>query len=513
MQRTFPLNDPETFLWYDFETYGSDPATTRIAQCAAIRTDATCTQILEEQVWYCRAVPDFLPDPVACAVTGLTPPLVNARDDALTEPAFAAQLLRVLSQPGTCWVGYNNVRFDDACLRYLLHRNLLDPFAHENRLDTSRWDLLDVLRLAYAFRPEGIEWPSRTDDPEAPSFKLEDLAAANAIAQPRAHDARCDVLALIALANLVRTRQPRLFAYALGLRTPARVDALLSARAPREPLWLISPFVPASQGHLSPVVVLGKRPGRRNEWLTLDLREPVARFLETPLETLHAWRFCPEVSLPESAYRSPVRTISVKKTPMLANWAAIGATDPARFGLDLDAIQSQFAVAQRYRDALHEKAAALLARGEAEFIGQTRDPEIALYGEFPGGRDRSRLAAAWQAAPDSGPDATVLQELEAALASPTLRELAFRLRARWYPESLSDDDATRWTQLRCARVCHGAAGASLSRATFRERFAQAAAALSEERRAELASWETEASAGCDCEAVASAATAFPPVEA
>jgi exodeoxyribonuclease-1 len=507
------LNDPETFLWYDFETFGSDPATTRIAQCAAIRTDATASQILDEQVWYCRAVPDFLPDPIACAVTGLTPPLVNARDDALTEPAFAARLLRVLNQPGTCWVGYNNVRFDDACLRYLLHRNLLDPFAHENRPDTSRWDLLDVLRLAYAFRPEGIEWPTRADDPEAPSFKLEDLAAANAIAQPRAHDARSDVLALIALARLVRARQPRLFAYALDLRTPARVDALLSARAHREPLWLISPFVPASQGHLSPVVVLGKRPGRRNEWLALDLREPVARFLETPLETLHQWRFCPEVSLPESAYRPPVRTISVKKTPMLANWAAIGATDPARFALDLDAIQSQFAVAQRYRDELRDKVAALLAHGEAGFAEQTRDAEIALYGAFPSSRDRALLAAAWQAAPATGPDAAALQTLETALEQPTLRELAFRMRARWYPESLSDDDATRWAQLRCARVCHGAAGAPLARATFRDRFAQAAAALSKERRAELVAWEIEASAGCDCATTAAEATVFPPVDA
>src|SRR3546814_165182 len=81
------------------------------------------------------------------------------------------------------------------------------------------------MRRAHALRPEGIEGPRRDDG--ATSFRLEHLAAANGVREGEAHEALSDVRALIGIARRLRTAQPRLWDYALGLRDKRRVAALL----------------------------------------------------------------------------------------------------------------------------------------------------------------------------------------------------------------------------------------------------------------------------------------------
>ena len=113
----------------------------------------------------------------------------------MPESDFIRQVHAELSRPGTCGVGYNSIRFDDEVSRYTLYRNFYDPYAREWRDGTSRWDLIDVVRMTYALRPEGIEWP--LDEQGRPSFRLELLTAANGIEHAAAHDALSDVHATI----------------------------------------------------------------------------------------------------------------------------------------------------------------------------------------------------------------------------------------------------------------------------------------------------------------------------
>ena len=72
--------------------------------------------------------------------------------------------------------------FDDEVTRHLFWRNLIDPYAREWQNDCGRWDLLDVVRTAYALRPDGMEWPLNAEG--KPSFKLTDLSAASTGALP-----------------------------------------------------------------------------------------------------------------------------------------------------------------------------------------------------------------------------------------------------------------------------------------------------------------------------------------
>ncbi len=174
-----------TFLWHDFETFGTSPQKDLPCQFAAVRTDMDLN-IIGKPINIMSAIAnDYLPHPEACLVTGITPQ--QTIRDGSNEADFAAKIYQEMSTPNTCSVGFNSIRFDDEVSRYLFYRNFYDPYSREWRNGNSRWDIIDVARACYALRPDGIHWPLREDG--APSFKLEALTAANNIGHDNAHDA------------------------------------------------------------------------------------------------------------------------------------------------------------------------------------------------------------------------------------------------------------------------------------------------------------------------------------
>jgi exodeoxyribonuclease-1 len=143
-----------TFLWHDYETFGANTRRDRPAQFAAIRTDAELNEIGEPLMIYCQPANDYLPDPQSCLITGITPQL--CLEKGLPEREFANRIEAEFAQPGTIGVGYNTIRFDDEITRFMFWRNLIDPYAREWQNQCGRWDLLDVVRMTYALRPDGI---------------------------------------------------------------------------------------------------------------------------------------------------------------------------------------------------------------------------------------------------------------------------------------------------------------------------------------------------------------------
>ena len=168
---------PHTFLWHDYETFGANTRRDRPAQFAAIRTDAALNEIGDPLMLYCQPANDYLPDPQSCLITGITPQL--CLEKGVPEHAFANRIEAEFAQPGTIGVGYNTIRFDDEITRFMFWRNLIDPYAREWQNQCGRWDLLDVVRMTYALRPDGIAWPKKEDG--TPSFKLEHLSKANGL--------------------------------------------------------------------------------------------------------------------------------------------------------------------------------------------------------------------------------------------------------------------------------------------------------------------------------------------
>src|ERR1700744_3137298 len=144
-----------TFFFYDLETSGFNPRSARTMQFAGQRTDLKLKPVGKPVNLLIKLTPDILPDPDAILVTGITPQQTLA--DGLTEAEFLKFFYEEVVRPGTIFIGFNSVRFDDEFMRFLLYRNFYDPYEWQWKDGNSRWDLLDLVRMTRALRPDGIE--------------------------------------------------------------------------------------------------------------------------------------------------------------------------------------------------------------------------------------------------------------------------------------------------------------------------------------------------------------------
>jgi exodeoxyribonuclease-1 len=443
-----PSNSAHTFLWHDYETFGLSPRRDRPAQFAGIRTDAELSEVGEPVMIYCQPANDYLPDPASCLITGITPQQCLAR--GLPEHAFAAQIEQLLAQPGTIGVGYNTIRFDDEVTRFMFWRNLIDPYAREWQNDCGRWDLLDVVRMAYALRPEGIQWPLKEDG--KPSFKLEDLARANGLLHEAAHDALSDVRATIALARLIRSAQPKLFEFCLGLHKKDRVASELglpTSQQAAQPFLHVSGMFPAERGCLAVMWPLATHPTNKNELLAWDLAYDPGELALLDAATLRLRLFSKTAELPEGVQRLPLKSVHLNKSPMVVRkLQTLTPAMAAKWGVDMEAA---LAHAEKARDLPDMSAIwpEVFSRPEEA----TPDVDEDLYGGFVGNADRRRLNQLRALSPAE------LAHHRTGFDDDRLAELLFRYRARNFVETLTPEELQRWEAHRAERLLEGARGA------------------------------------------------------
>ena len=445
-----------TFYWHDYETFGATPRRDRPAQFAGIRTDAELNEIGTPLMLYCRPAPDYLPEPEACLITGITPQL--CLEKGVPEHEFARRIEAELAQPGTIGVGYNTIRFDDEVTRHLFWRNLIDPYAREWQNQCGRWDLLDVVRMCYALRPDGIVWPKKDDG--TPSFKLEDLCRANAIAHEAAHDALSDVRATIALARLVRQHNPRLFDFALSLHKKDRVAQELrlpTTQQTARPFLHVSGMFGTERGCLAVMWPLASHPTNKNELLAWDLAQDPSVLASLGADELRQRLFTRQADLPEGVTRLALKSVHLNKSPMVVgNLNTLTPALAERWGIDLAQAARHAEAARALPDmsALWAEAFARPAPAEAP------DVEQDLYGGFIGSEDRQRLNRLRTLAPAE------LAQSRMGFDDPRLPELVFRWRARNHPASLTPPEQQRWLAHCAARLLHGAGGGLTVQALF-----------------------------------------------
>ncbi|MCE5232979.1 MAG: exodeoxyribonuclease I [Mizugakiibacter sp.] len=427
----------QTFFWHDYETSGIDARRDRPQQFAGMRTTLELEPVGEPVSFFCRPPRDALPNPLAALVTGLVPQ--DLERDGVIEAEFAARVQEALGEPGTCGVGYNSLRFDDEFTRHLLYRNFFDPYEREWKDGNSRWDLIDLVRMCYALRPEGVEWPRRNDG--APSFQLEELARANRLEQRRAHDAASDVEALVALARLIRVRQPRLWDWSFALRRKQRAFELLDV-AGMTPLLHVSARYPASRGCLAVVAPLAMHPSQPNAVIVVDLDADPGTWLHLDPEEIADRLFTPRADLPEDVVRVPLKLVHANRSPALAPLSALKGVDTARLGLDLERCLAHGA-RLRAADGVAERVRRVFAQPEER---GAVDPELALYRGFAGDADR-RVCATVRATPPAE-----LGTRAFGFRDPRYAELLFRYRARNWPDTLDAGEAERWEAFRRERL-------------------------------------------------------------
>lgn len=433
----------DSFFWHDYETSGTDTRRDRPLQFAGVRTDADLNLIEEPMVIYARPADDLLPHPMACLITGITPQ--KALEEGYPEAEFIGLIHQQLARPGTCSVGYNSLRFDDEVTRNTLYRNFFDPYAREWQNGCSRWDIIDMLRLTRALRPDGINWPTYEDG--TPSLRLEDLTAANGIDHGQAHDALSDVLATIAVAKLVKQAQPKLYDYVLNNRTKQRVQAMLDTER-MKPVLHVSSKYPVGHGNLALVAPIVTQPGNPNATLVWDLRCDPQPLVDLTAEQLRQLLFTRHDQLPPDAPKIALKAVHANRCPILAPANMLSPEEAQRFEIDGDSCRRHLAMLRNEAGLIQKVQAIYDEQRDPE-----PDPDLAIYsGGFFSADDKKLMDKVRLA------DADTLATLDLPFQDPRLEEMLLRYKARNYPHTLSEEEGQRWEEYRSQKLLTGENG-------------------------------------------------------
>lgn len=460
-----------SIFWHDYETTGINPRCDRPLQVAGVRTDLDLNEIEAPVNLFCLPSDDILPHPAACLITGITPQQL-ARD-GLAEADFMTRVHAELARPGTCGAGYNTLRFDDEVTRYSLYRNFFDPYAREWQGGNSRWDLIDTVRTAYALRPEGIHWPEVDGKV---SLRLELLSAANGIDHGQAHEALSDVRATIALARLIRQKQPKLYDWLFALRSKQKV---LDQIRLLQPLVHISGRFSAARSYLGVVLPLGWHPKNRNALIVCDLHQDIAPLLTDDSEELRRRLYMRREEMPDGQLPVPLKLVHINRCPVVAPLSVLREEDQQRLGLDMSLLLQRSEQLKAARTQWENKLTSIYSAADFE---ASEDPEQQLYDGFFGDRDRRLCEQVRNADPQQ------LSGEHWMFDDPRLSELLFRYRARNFPATLNDHEQLQWRTFCQQRLSDESLGAPHTLPAFETALAEALVHADGAQRGLLESW-------------------------
>ena len=444
-----------SFFFYDLETSGFDARRARIMQFAGQRTDMELRPVGEPVNELIKLSPDILPDPDAILVTSITPQATLA--DGLTEVEFLKLFYEQVSIPGTIFVGYNSIRFDDEFMRFLNYRNFYDAYEWEWQDKRSRWDLLDVVRMTRALRPDGIKWPFASDG--KPANRLGLLTAVNKLDHVNAHDALSDVQATIALAGLLRDKQPKLFEYLLGIRDKREVAKLVQKRQP----FVYTSGKYAAEFEKTTVAVLLTEHPENQAALVYDLRyDPEPFFRMSVDELVSAWRYTKDPGV----IRLPVKTLKYNRCPAVAPLGVVNdEVIWQRLGLTVELVTKHLSALGKGQAEFVSKLLQALDRLDAERVkGQTSlvDNRLTvderLYDGFPSPGDKQTMSAV-RAAKPAGLD----EQFAANFQDERLKNLLPLYKARNYPTALSAEERADWESFCRQQLFDGGSSSRLAK--------------------------------------------------
>lgn len=415
----------DTFFWYDLETFGLNPSYDRIAQFAGRRTDMDLNPIGDPIILYCKLSADYIPDPAACLVTGITPQEVKIK--GLPESEFIEKINDIFSQSGTCVCGFNTLKFDDEFIRNALYRNFIDPYQREWKNGNSRWDIIDLVRACHDFRPQGINWPNPSAKGN-PVFKLTEMTAANNISQIGAHDAMVDVEATIAVARLIKHVQPKLFDYYLSLRSKAKVRDLLDTQVTPQPVLYTCANFTNPRGCTSMIVPITPHTKNENTIVCFDLSKDPSTVLSARTEDIYR--------------TNGVIKVATNKIPFLAKPNSLKAADYERLGIDYKLCM------QHYQEITENRTQYILkirANTTDEFEA-LEDPDFQIYSKFFSDYDKRLFSVIRDTPPEQR------MNLNLAFEDPRCSQMLWRHICRNYPLTLDDQNMARWKSFASARL-------------------------------------------------------------
>lgn len=463
-----------SFYFYDLETSGLNPRADRIMQFAGQRTDLYFRPIGQPANLLVQLADDTLPGPGAIMVTGITPQ--KTRAEGISERDFCRFIIEEVATPGTTIIGYNSVRFDDEFMRNTLWRNFYDAYEWQWKEQRSRWDLLDVVRMTRALRPEGITWPV-TDDGKATN-RLELITKLNGISHQHAHDALADVIALIEVTRLIKQKQPQLYDYLYKMRWKRSIKKMINLKDPQ-------PFVYSSGRYSSKfektTVAYPFAEAKNGNVLVFDLRynldELVAAEKDGTFAEKYGWkhRFTHHDSTNKSktatlskssdnsdqnfnqideiqdektktSYRTDyfpiVKTLQYNRCPAVAPIGVLDKNDGwQRIGLTREQIEQNIQALANYP----EFPSRMQAQEHSEYPAAA-DPESSLYSAFIPEDDLILCSAV------RNNGAEDLKNFCPNFQDERLPELLLHYKAKYFPEILDEAETESWQKYRAERL-------------------------------------------------------------
>lgn len=401
-------------------------------QFAGQRTDLNLKPMGDPENIHIRMTPDVLPDPDAVLLTGITPQATLT--EGITEAEFLKYFSEEIATPGTIFLGFNTVRFDDEFMRCLHYRNFYDAYEWQWQDGKSRWDILDVVRMTRALRPEGIEWPFDTSG--KPTNRLELLTALNKLSHEHAHDALSDVYATIEVARLVRNKQPKMFDFLCSMRDKRKVSDLVGAG---QPFVYTSGRFPSEFQKTAVVEKLFDHPKKQGA-LVYDLRLDPAQFKDMSVEQLvDAWKWKKDRA--EDDIKLPVKTLQYNKCPAVAPLGVLNDKAWERLGVSLGVVQKHRAALKAMPQLTKKIATALdiIEEGfQTTLLAQEKHVDGMLYDGFFGNQDKQSMRVVRAANSDE------LSDLNLHFQDKRLTEMLPLYKARNYPKSLTTEEREQW---------------------------------------------------------------------
>lgn len=428
------MNPQPSFYFYDLETSGINSKTARIMQFAGQRTDKQLVPIGQPHNFLIKLTEEIVPEPEALLITGITPQ--TTLEDGYTEKQFCDIFSKEIAAPGTTFVGFNSVRFDDEFMRYLLFRNFHDPYEWTWKDGRSRWDMLDVVRMTRALRPKGIEWPFASDG--SPSNRLEFLTKVNHIDHFDAHDALSDVQATIAVAKLIKHSQPKLFSYLESMRTKQQVKQFIE----RNSMFVYTSGKYQSEFQKTTIVFSLGICSDNNGVFVFDLRvDPSSLLALTVPELAKKWQ---ETTKTRDEY-FPVKRLQFNRCPAIAPISVINETTTKNIAIDMKQVTKHEGIVRANLDALYR-----LITGAAHLLDNERQlsisealflpPETKLYDGFLSDSDKFMSKEVVSLTKDT------VKDYLPSFQDTRLNDLFPLYKARNFRSSLSETETETWNQ-------------------------------------------------------------------
>jgi Exonuclease I len=434
----------KTFFFYDLETSGFSPQNDRIMQFAGQRTDENLNRIGDPVNILVKLNDDVLPSPSALMVTKISPQ--KTVEEGYTEAEFSKMLVEEYFTPDTVIVGYNNVRFDDVHIQHLLWRNFYPPYDWQWKDGRSRWDLLDVVRMIRALRPEGINWPFIINEETGEKFaanKLELLTKENGILHENAHDAMSDVDGLIDVARLLKEKQPQIFDYLFKIRSKNEVQKLVNLENPKPFVYTSGRFKVEFE---KTTVTFPIAPAKNQNVIVWDLRFSPEKFIDWSedqiLENITA-----DFETRSSDDFEPIaaKILQYNKCPAVAPMGVLTEENQQRLKIDLAEIQKNLDIlrknpyfAENLRSAFERRSEVFQDKSSAEKPA----PEARLFEGFVSKSDDIKIEAVRNSTDRE------LADFHPDFADERLTDLLLHYKARSFPKSLSSQEKELWEEYR-----------------------------------------------------------------